>query len=104
MKFSLVCFIEIVQTIYSIYQYFIFSYFMFKYFIFKYSIYIIFTEAAMFFTVAQTGQTKPFCVSMTTEATTGSLSCLEEEGEVRGVQLQHDTSPLDVTTFYTLNL
>ena len=24
--------------------------------------------------------------------------------EVRGIQLQHDTAPLDVTTFYTLNL
>ena len=31
-------------------------------------------------------------------------SCLEEEGEVRGVQLQHDTSPLDFTKSYTLNL
>ena len=29
---------------------------------------------------------------MTTEATTGSLSCLEGEGEVRGSQLQHATS------------
>ena len=25
-------------------------------------------------------------------------------GELRGVQLQHETSPLDVTTFYTLHL
>ena len=41
---------------------------------------------------------------MTTEATTGSLSCLEGEGELRGFQLQHAASPLDVTKFYTLNL
>ena len=38
------------------------------------------------------------------KATTGSLSCLEGEGEVRGIQLQHATSPLDVTNVYTLNL
>ena len=30
--------------------------------------------------------------------------CLEGEGEVRGIQLQHATSPLDVPKFYTLNL
>ena len=30
--------------------------------------------------------------------------CLEGEGEVRGIQLQHDTLPLGVTKFYTLNL
>ena len=36
--------------------------------------------------------------------TIGSLSCLEGEGEVRGNQLQHATSPLDVTKLYTLNL
>ena len=44
---------------------------------------------------------------MTTEATTGSFSCLEGGGGGRGgccVQLQHDTSPTDVTKFYTLNL
>ena len=41
---------------------------------------------------------------MTTEATTGSPSCLEGEGEVMGVQLQHATSPLDFTKLYTLNL
>ena len=41
---------------------------------------------------------------MTTEATTGSLSCLEGGLGVGGVQLQHDTSPLDVPKFYTLNL
>ena len=57
------------------------------------------------FTVAQTGQTKHcFRVFITTESTTGSLLCLESEGEVRGVQLQHGTSPLDVTKAYTLNL
>ena len=38
-------------------------------------------EAAMFLVVAQTGQTP-----------------------VRCVQLQHDTSPLNVTKFYTLQL
>ena len=38
------------------------------------------------------------------KATWGSLSCLEGEGEVMGIQLQHATSPLDVTKFYTLNL
>ena len=38
------------------------------------------------------------------KATTGSLSYLEGDGEVRGIQLQNATSPLDVTTFYTLNL
>ena len=26
------------------------------------------------------------------------------EGEVRGIQLKHAASPLDVTKFYTLNL
>ena len=41
---------------------------------------------------------KTFWVSMTTEATTGS-----EGGGGGGVQLQCDTSPLDVTKFYTLN-
>ena len=39
---------------------------------------------------------------MTTEATTGSLSCLEGGGG--GDQMQHDTSPLDVSEFYELNL
>ena len=53
----------------------------------------------VFFTVAQTGQTKHIWVFMTTEAPTGSLSCLEGEGEVRGVQLQLATLPLDVTKF-----
>ena len=37
------------------------------------------------------------------KSTTASLSCLEGEGEVRGIQLQHATSPLDVTK-YTVNL
>ena len=41
---------------------------------------------------------------MTTEATPASPSCLEGEGELRGIQLQHDTSPLDVNKFYTLNI
>ena len=41
---------------------------------------------------------------MTTEAATGSLSCLGGEGEARGVQLQHATPPLDVTKLHTLNL
>ena len=45
-------------------------------------------EAAMFFTVAQTGQTKRL---------SGSLSCLEGESEVKGIQLQHVTSPLEYT-------
>ena len=58
-------------------------------------------EAAMFFTVVQTGQSGFF---MATEGSTGSLSCLEGKGEVRVIQLQHATSPLDVTKFYTLNL
>ena len=38
---------------------------------------------------------------MTTEATTGSPSCLEGEAEVRGAQLQHATPPLDVTKSHT---
>ena len=60
---------------------------------------VLSTEAAMFFEVAQT---EPF------------LSCYDNwsfhrfsrvwKGRVRGVQLQHDTSPLDVTKLYTLNL
>ena len=29
---------------------------------------------------------------------------MEGEGEVSGIQLQHETSPLDVTKFYTLYL
>ena len=41
---------------------------------------------------------------MTTEAATDFFSCLEGEGEVKGVQLQPATSPLDVTKFYTLKL
>ena len=59
-------------------------------------------EAAMIFTVAQTGQTKHLLIFY--DNWTGSLSCLEGEGEWRGIQLQHATSPLDVTKFYTLNL
>ena len=46
----------------------------------------------------------PFEFLWQLKATTDSLSCLEGKGEVRGVPLQHDTSPLDVTRFYTLNL
>ena len=39
---------------------------------------------------------------MTTEDyTTGSLSSLEGVGEVRGIHLQHNTSPLDVTNLHT---
>ena len=38
------------------------------------------------------------------KATTGSLLCLEGKAEVRDIQLQHETSPLDVTKFYTMNL
>ena len=38
------------------------------------------------------------------KATKGSLSCLGGEGEVKGIQLQNVTSPLDVTKFYTLTL
>ena len=38
---------------------------------------VFFTEAAMFFTSVQTEQTK--------HTTTGSLSCLEGEGGVRGI-------------------
>ena len=49
----------------------------------------------MFFTVAQTEQTKHH---------TGSLPGLEGEGEVRDIQLHHATLPLDFTKFYTLNL
>ena len=49
----------------------------------------------MFLVVAQTGQTKhPLSFYEKLKATTGSLSCLEGEGEVRGVQLRHATSPL----------
>ena len=32
------------------------------------------------------------------------FSVMEGEGEVRGVQLQHATTPLYVTKFYTLQL
>ena len=61
--------------------------------------------AAMFFTVMLTGQTKqPFEFLGQLKATTGSLSCLEGEGELRGIQLQHATSPLDVTKLFTLHL
>ena len=60
-------------------------------------------EAAMFFKVAQTGQT-PFELLWQLKATTGSPSCLDGEGEVRGIQLQHAVSPLGVPKFYTLNL
>ena len=70
------------------FKYFIFTYFMFKYrslylhtlclnTLYLHQERVLSTEAAMFFTV--------------TEATTGSLSCLEAEGGVRAVQLQHDT-------------
>ena len=38
------------------------------------------------------------------KVTTVSLLCLEGEGEVRAIQMQHATSPLDVTEFDTLNL
>ena len=42
-------------------------------------------------------------VFMTTKAY-DRFSCLEGEGEVRVIQLQHATSPLDVSKIYTLNL
>ena len=58
----------------------------------------------IYFTVAQSGQTKPSEFLSRLKFSTGSLSCLEGEDEVRGVQLQHDTSPLDVTKLYTLDL
>ena len=74
--------------------------FMFRYIIFT-SGAGPFSEAAMFFTVAKTGQTNPLYDDH--KANTAYLSCLEGEGEVRGIQLQHATSPLDVTKFYTLN-
>ena len=57
----------------------------------------------MFSTVAQTGQTKHL-LSLMTIVTAGSLPRLEGECEVRGIQLQHATSPLDVTKLSTLNL
>ena len=53
---------------------------------------LFFFTAGMFFTVVQTGQTKHF------------LPCLEGESEVRGIQLQYATSPLDIPKFCTLNL
>ena len=46
----------------------------------------------------------PFEFVWQLKATTGSPSCLEGEGEVRGVQLPHDNSPLYVTKSYTLQL
>ena len=58
-------------------------------------------EATIFVTVAQTGQTKHLWVVMTLKATTGSVSCLEWEGEMRGIQLQHAPSPPDVTKAQT---
>ena len=65
---------------------------------------VLSTEAAMFFTLAQTGQTKPVEFLWQLKATPGSLSCLEGEGELRGIQLQNATSHLDVTKLYILNL
>ena len=38
------------------------------------------------------------------KSNTDSISGLEGEGQVRGVQLQRATTPLDLTKFYTLNL
>ena len=35
--------------------------------------------------------------------TVEGFSCLEGEGEVRGIQLQHAASPLEVTKFYTFS-
>ena len=61
-------------------------------------------ETAMFFTVAQTGQTKHPLSSYDTWRLPQALSYLKGESEVRGIQLQRATSPLDVTKFYTVNL
>ena len=45
---------------------------------------------------------KNFWVFMTTEGY--QRFSLDGDGEVRDIQLQHETSPLDVPKFYTLNL
>ena len=59
----------------------------------------------MFRVVAQTGQTKPpLSFYEKLKVITGSLSCLEGEGGVRGIQLLHASSPLYVTEFYPLQL
>ena len=46
---------------------------------------VLSTEAAMFFTVVQTGQTKPFEFLGHLEAAKGSPSCVEGKGEVMGI-------------------
>ena len=88
---------------------------MFKYFIFT-TLYlhilylhqeqVLSAEAAMFFKVAQTGQTKPFEFLWQLKLPQ-VLFHVWKAGGGGGwgcVQLQHDTSPTDVTKFYTLNL
>ena len=56
----------------------------------------------MFFTVAQIGQTKSFYDNLRLSQVFSHF--FKGEGEVRGIQLQHATSPLGVTKLYTLNL
>ena len=60
---------------------------------------VLSTEAAMFITEAQTGQTKHLL-----SFNENWRLPQEGEGEVRDIQLQHATSPLDVTKLHTLNL
>ena len=52
---------------------------------------VLSTEAAMFFTLVQTGQTKHLLRFYENQRLPQVLSCLEWEGEVRGIQLQHAT-------------
>ena len=66
---------------------------------------VLSVEDAIVFTVAQTGQTKDLLSFYHNSRLPQVLfHVLKGGGEVRGVQLQHDTSPLDVTQFYSLNL
>ena len=62
---------------------------------------VLSTEAAMFFTAAQTGPTKPFEFLLQLKLPQVLFHVWKGGG---GVQLQHDISTLDVTAFYTLNL
>ena len=64
---------------------------------------VLSVEATMFFTVAQTGQTKHL-LSFYDNWRLPQVLFHVWKRRVRGVQLQHETSPLDVTTFHTLTL
>ena len=59
------------------------------------------TEAAMFFTIVPNGQTKPFEFLWRLKVPQVLLHVWKGRGEVRGVQLQHATSPLEASKFYT---